>query len=68
MSRQVSTFSALFIIQAVVTPHIGASVWGELALDIIIAYGGIRLEGHLLETTFPITAEFGFGKFPINIG
>ena len=68
MNCPVSTFSAMFMIQVVVTPHIGASVWGELAVDIIIAYGGIRLEGHLLEVTFPITAEFGFGKFPINIG
>ncbi|XP_052073991.1 uncharacterized protein LOC127711867 [Mytilus californianus] len=54
--------------KAVVTPHIGAGVWGELAVDIGFAYGGIRLEGHLLETRFPITAEFKFNKFPIKIG
>ncbi|CAG2189848.1 unnamed protein product [Mytilus edulis] len=54
--------------KAVVTPYIGAGVWGELAVDIGIAYGGIRLEGHLLETRFPITAEFKFNKFPIKIG
>lgn len=50
------------------TPSVGAGVWGELNVDIGIAYGGIRLDGHVLETSFPITAEFGFGKFPIKIG
>ncbi|XP_063447918.1 uncharacterized protein LOC134727466 [Mytilus trossulus] len=54
--------------KAVVTPHIGTSVWGSIKVDIGFAYGGIRLEGHLLETSFPITAEFRFGKFPIKLG
>ncbi|VDI44467.1 Hypothetical predicted protein, partial [Mytilus galloprovincialis] len=54
--------------KAVVTPHIGTSVWGSIKVDIGFAYGGIRLEGHLLETSFPIAAEFGFGKFPIKLG
>ncbi|CAC5398107.1 unnamed protein product [Mytilus coruscus] len=54
--------------KAVVTPHISTSVWGSIKVDIGFAYGGIKLEGHLLETSFPITAQFGFGKFPIKIG
>ncbi|XP_062567667.1 uncharacterized protein LOC134229900 [Saccostrea cucullata] len=58
---------ALMSLQAngTVIPRIGAIVWGELNVDIGIAYGGIRLEGHLVQTSFPITISLTFSKFPI---
>ncbi|XP_061197209.1 uncharacterized protein LOC133205414 [Saccostrea echinata] len=58
---------ALMSLQAngTVIPRIGAIVWGELNVDIGIAYGGIRLEGHLVQTSFPISISLTFSKFPI---
>lgn len=53
------------LLQGTVIPRIGAQVWGQLDVDIGFAYGGIRLEGHLVQTSFPITISLTFSKFPI---
>jgi len=50
------------------TPWLAAKVWGDAAVDIIFARGGIRLVGYLLETKFPMTADIAFSKFPIDLG
>lgn len=58
-------YCVLFRLKGTLIPRIGAVVWGELSVDIGFAYGGIRLEGHLVQTTFPITISLTFSKFPI---
>ena len=46
----------------------GGKVWGDVAVDIGFARGGVRLKGFLLETKFPITLELVFSKYPLDIG
>lgn len=54
--------------QLTLTPWVGGKVWGDAAVDIFIARGGIRLIGYLLETKFPMTTELVFSKYPIDVG
>jgi hypothetical protein len=50
------------------TPWVGGKVWGDIAVDIFIARGAIRLIGYLMETKFPMTTELVFSKYPIDVG
>ncbi|XP_013400530.1 uncharacterized protein LOC106166499 [Lingula anatina] len=50
-----------------ITPYVAGKVWGSLEVNLGILSGGIRIEGFLLDTSFPITGTIGFGKFPINV-
>ncbi|XP_053407458.1 uncharacterized protein LOC123547213 isoform X2 [Mercenaria mercenaria] len=54
--------------QLTLTPWVGGKVWGDAAIDIFIARGGIRLIGYLMETKFPMTTELVFSKYPIDVG
>ncbi|XP_052219885.1 uncharacterized protein LOC127837088 [Dreissena polymorpha] len=54
--------------QVTLTPWVGGKVWGDAAIDIGFARGGIRLIGYLLETKFPMTTELVFSKYPIDVG
>jgi len=50
------------------TPWIGAKVWADLAIDLLVMRGGIRLVGFIMETKFPMTTELVFSKYPIDVG
>ncbi|KAL4222206.1 hypothetical protein ACF0H5_018244 [Mactra antiquata] len=54
--------------QLTLTPWIGGKVWGDVAVDIFIARGGVRLIGYLMETKFPMLTELVFSKHPIDVG
>ncbi|WAQ98196.1 hypothetical protein MAR_022569, partial [Mya arenaria] len=50
------------------TPWVGGKVWGDVAVDLGVMRGGIRLIGYLMETKFPLTTEVVFSKYPIDVG
>ena len=54
--------------KAVVTvePYGGLMVWGELGIGFAL-YGKLRLEGMIMDTGFPTTAEVTFNKFPLDV-
>ncbi|XP_062582876.1 uncharacterized protein LOC134244633, partial [Saccostrea cucullata] len=47
-------------------PYGGLMVWGELGFGFLL-YAKLRLEGHIMDTGFPIIAEVDFLKFPIDV-
>ncbi|XP_066300154.1 uncharacterized protein [Branchiostoma lanceolatum] len=54
-------------VQGGITPYLGVQVYGELGVGALL-YAKLRLEGDIMETRFPITAEIRFSKFPMDVG
>ena len=54
--------------QLTLTPGIGAKVWANFALDLLVVSGGIQLNGFIMQTKFPMTIELVFSKYPIDVG
>ena len=52
---------------ATVTPYGGINCYGQVALSAGPLYGKLRLEGDILELSFPTRAEIGFSKFPLDV-
>ena len=55
------------ILQARVTPGVGASVYGAVGVRIFFLTAELRLTGYLLETYFPTKATIKFQKFPLDV-
>ncbi|KAI8485717.1 hypothetical protein Bbelb_365510, partial [Branchiostoma belcheri] len=54
-------------VQGGIIPYLGVQVYGELGVGALL-YAKLRLEGDIMETKFPITAEIRFSKFPMDVG
>ena len=56
------------MLKVTLVPEVGGKVYGDAAVDLGFARGGIRMIGYLLETQFPITIELIFAKYPLDLG
>ena len=52
--------------QANAQPQIGSEVFAEVTINIVVAEGGVRIEGKVLTIIFPAKAEIEFNKFPLD--
>ena len=49
-----------------VVPYGGLTCYGEVGVGFIL-YGKLRLEGDIMELSFPTAAEIAFNKFPLDV-
>jgi len=49
-----------------VVPYGGLSCYGEVGVGFLL-YAKMRLEGDILDLSFPTYAEIGFSKFPLDV-
>ena len=68
MNLQLSFCFISMKITAILTPWAGMDVFGSLEVNLLIFQAGIRLDGRLLQTKFPLTGTLGFAKFPLAVG
>ena len=53
--------------QATIVPHVGCTIYGQLSVGIKLLNAGMRLEGDLVTTELPTTADIGFNQFPLDV-
>ncbi|CAH1277633.1 Hypp9726 [Branchiostoma lanceolatum] len=55
-------------LQGKATPEVSAVVEASVGVSLLVIAGELQLRGHILQTTFPSSAEITFDKFPLNVG
>lgn len=53
---------------ASIIPFGGAKAYGSISICFWILCGRLQLDGYIMNTRFPSTAEIAFFKFPIDVG
>lgn len=60
-------FLLLSFVKTDVTAHLGGVAYGEFGIDILIAFGGIRIEGRVLQISLSISASVLWNKPPVTL-
>ncbi|XP_062598765.1 uncharacterized protein LOC134260192, partial [Saccostrea cucullata] len=50
-----------------ITAHLGGVAYGEFGVDILVAFGGIRIEGRVLQISLDISASVNWNKPPVTL-
>lgn len=53
---------------ATVVPFAGAKAYGSVGICFWVLCGKLQLDGYIMDTRFPSTAEISFSKFPLDVG